>query len=108
LSRKLEEEYQKIKDAKRTDILKKDMVMDEDEKKKDCIDKAIDLLEAGEVRDTRELTGMGLMEGIQGRSFVDKVRRRLEKYKKPTALTGYFWDTNSNRKNKDPMNMFKD
>jgi hypothetical protein len=108
LSRKLEEEYQAVKDAKRTDILKKDMNMQVEDEKKDCVDKAIELLEAGEVRDMRELTGMGLLDGIKGRKFVDKVRRRLEKQRKPTALTGYFWDANSNRKNKDPMNMFKD
>ena len=91
LSKKLEIEYQNVKDAKRTDILKKDMKIGDGEKKP-IVDVAIELLEKGEIRDSRELGGLGHAEGLKPKSFVEKVRNKLVKDKKPNNLSEYYWD----------------
>jgi len=103
LPKKLEEKYQKIKDKKRTDILNKDKKPNE---KKSIEDRTIELLEAGEVRDSRQLEGMGLMEGYKHGSFTNKIRRELLKRRKNTHLTDYYWDGRGS-KNRSSKKIFK-
>ena len=90
LSEKLEELYQQVKDEKRTDILNKEMNVNVE--KKDLVDIAVEKLLAGEIRDGRELGGIGHSENINPKNFVDRVRTRLERMKKPTQLRRYYWN----------------
>ena len=99
LPKKLEEKYQKVKDAKRSNIVEVEMgVKQEDNKKKEPFDLVYELLTAGKIRNAHELDGFALAHGLEKRQMRDKLRRVLEKNLKPNALAEYFWDKRISRK----------
>jgi hypothetical protein len=91
LSRRIEEEYQKIKNDKRANIVEVDMGIKKEEKK-EPIDIAYDMLVNGKIRNMHELTGMALVNGLDPESVKDKLRRMLVKNCKTPTLAEHFWD----------------
>lgn len=100
LTKKEEEVYQQIKNTKRNVILKEEMGVDVDgEKKKDPIEKFVERLINGGVRDVSEINGYAVAIDQQPSAFKHKIRRMLEKMQKPTIIGTYLWD--KKKKNED-------
>lgn len=93
LTKKEEELYQKIKNAKRNTVLKEEMGIDVDkEKEKDPVEKFVERLLNGGVRDVSEINGYAVAIDQQPSAFKHKIRRMLEKMQKPTVIGTYLWD----------------
>jgi hypothetical protein len=91
LSHKLEEEYHKIKNDKRSNIVEKDMGIVQEKERLDPIEQIYDLLINGKIKNSSELDGMAIAHGIDKESIRGRMRRLLEKNCKG-LLSEHYWD----------------
>jgi len=92
LSKKQEDIYQTIKDAKRNLVAREQMGIKDENDEKDEFEKAIDLLEAGRIRNAQILDGMAMSSGKDPESFKRTIINRFKKEGKPHRLSNYYWD----------------
>lgn len=92
LTKRVEEEYQGIKNAKRSNIVEKDMGITKEQEKPDPMNVIYNLLIQGKIRNVHELSGFAMANDMNKATLPDKLRRMLIKDCKPTAVSEYFWD----------------
>lgn len=93
LTKKEEELYQKIKNAKRNTVLKEEMGIDVDkEKEKDPFDIVFTRLIEGNIRNYHHLIGIAEGMGMTYDQLRAKLIRELRKAGKPTSIPHYYWD----------------
>lgn len=93
LSPASERKYQKTKDDKRNLVAKEEMgIVDEEEKKLDPVERAIELLKAGKIRNGVYLDGYGLGNDIEPEKFRGRIRARLRKEGGDSKISNYYWE----------------
>lgn len=93
LTKKEEELYQKIKNAKRNTVLKEEMGIDVDkEKEKDPVEKFVERLINGGIRNGHYVNGVAEGLGMTDAQLRGKVTRKLKEMGKPTSISHYYWD----------------
>lgn len=92
LSHKLEEEYQKIKNEKRTNIVEKDMGIVQEKERKEPIEQIYEELITGKIRNSHQLDGFALAHDIDPQSCKERLRRLILKNRKGTGLSEFYWD----------------
>jgi len=92
LSKKQEIVYQKIKDEKRNLVAKEQMGISDEDEEKDPVDKAIEILENGRIRNSQVLDGMAMGDGKDPEAFKRTMLNRLKRQGKPHRLSEYYWE----------------
>lgn len=91
LSKAIEEEYHKIKNDKRANIVEVDMGIVKEEKKLDPLDQVYNLLINGKIKNSSELDGLAIAHDIDKYSLRSRMSRLLNKNCKGT-LSEQYWD----------------
>lgn len=92
LTAKQEAIYQAIKDEKRNLVAREQMGITDEEDEKDAIDKAIELLEGGRIRNSQIIDGMAMSDGRDPEAFKRTMINRLKKDGRPHKLSQYYWE----------------
>jgi hypothetical protein len=92
LTAKQEDIYQQIKDEKRNIVAREQMGIIDDEEQKDDYDKALEILEAGRIRNAQVLDGMAMSAGKDPEAFKRTMVNRLKRVGKPHRLSEYYWE----------------
>jgi KaiC/GvpD/RAD55 family RecA-like ATPase len=107
LTKRLFNEYQKIKNDKRSNIVEVEMGIGKEQVKKEPVEQIYDMLVEGKIRNSVELGGMALLHGMTFNALSEKLRRKLIKECKGTLVTEFYWDKKSkmarNRGNEDAL-----
>lgn len=91
LHKKLEKLYQKIKDKKRTVILRNEMGV----KGKNEItieQKVVDMLIEGKIRNGQTIQGLAIAQDVSEDTFKKRLIKELEKRGKSQIVSDYYWD----------------
>jgi len=99
LTRRVEEEYQQIKNSKRSNIVEVEMGIVKETPKKEPFEQVMEQLLTGKVRNSSELAGMAKMMGLDTESMIGRVRRYLVKNNLP-SMSEYYWDKKAKGKEK--------
>jgi hypothetical protein len=97
LSKREEEIYQAIKNKKRDTIIKEEMGIksEEEQNKDDPFEQFIERLINGGVKNGHVINGFAYGIGTDPKKLRNKIAKRLEEMKKPTAISSYYWDKRS-------------
>lgn len=98
LTKKIEEEYQKIKNEKRSNIVEKDMGITITEEKKEPFDIIYEQLNEKKIRNIHQFDGMCLAYNLDPETIRAKASRKLIKDCKTGSLKEFFWDKKATRK----------
>jgi hypothetical protein len=98
LNSKVEDEYHKIKNEKRSNIVEVDMGIVKEQEKKEPFDIIYEQLINGKVRNVHQLEGMALAHGLDPTTIKAKINRTLVKDCKG-SLTDLFWDKKAKKDN---------
>lgn len=97
LSSKNEEKYHKIKNEKRTIIIKKEMGMD-DKKKKKIEEKIYERLTKGGIKNMQIIEGVAIANNISLNALRGRVRKILVDKGENPLLSSYFYDKKAKKK----------
>lgn len=91
LMKAVEDNYQRIKDEKRTVILKNEMGI-KGEEEQTIVQKAVDMLIAGKIRNAQTITGLAMSQEVSDDTFKKRLATELEKRGKSQFIADYYWD----------------
>lgn len=91
LTKKHETLYQKIKDEQRN-IVAQDQMGLKEEKEKDPLDLAVEMLEKNQIRNSQVIDGIALASGRSPEAFKQSMSKKLKKLGKPHRISEYYWD----------------
>jgi hypothetical protein len=101
LTKRIEDEYHKIKNFKRTFIVEKDMGIVQEQVKKEPIQEIYEELIAGKIRNNTQLEGFALAHKLDPEGVRGKLRRMLIKNCKGSQLQQFYWEKKTRNKNID-------
>lgn len=92
LCRRVEEEYQKIKNDKRSNIVEVEMGITKEVEKKDPKDLIYDLIINRKVRSRVQFDGMCIAHGLDPETIRSALTRKIQKNCVGTSITEFYWD----------------